>query len=46
MLAKPFWLHIFALGIYAFMYIPIFVLVTFSFEQSRLPVRITGFTFD
>ena len=46
MLAKPLWLHIFAFCIYAFMYIPIFVLVTFSFEQSRLPVRITGFTFD
>jgi len=46
MLAKPFWLHIFAFCIYAFMYVPIFVLVTFSFEQSRLPVRITGFTFD
>ncbi len=46
MLAKPFWLHLYALGIYAFMYIPIFVLVFFSFEQSRLAVKFTGFTFD
>lgn len=46
MLAKPFWLHLYALGIYAFMYIPIFVLVCFSFEKSRLAVKFTGFTFD
>ncbi|HIA54042.1 MAG TPA: ABC transporter permease [Candidatus Melainabacteria bacterium] len=46
MLAKPFWLHLYAFGIYAFMYIPILVLVTFSFEQSRLAVRFTGFTLD
>ncbi len=46
MLAKPFWLHLYALGIYAFMYIPIFVLVFFSFEKSRLAVKFTGFTFD
>lgn len=46
MLAKPFWLHLYALGIYAFMYIPIFVLVSFSFEKSRLAVKFTGFTFD
>ncbi len=46
MLAKPFWLHLYALGVYAFMYIPIFVLVFFSFEKSRLAVKFTGFTFD
>lgn len=46
MLAKPFWLHLYALGIYAFMYVPILVLVTFSFEKSRLAVRFTGFTLD
>ncbi len=46
MLARPFWLHLYAVGIYAFMYIPIFVLVFFSFEKSRLPVKFTGFTFD
>lgn len=46
MLAKPFWLHLYALGIYAFMYIPILVLVIFSFEKSRLAVRFTGFTLD
>jgi len=46
MLAKPFWLHLYALGIYAFMYIPILVLVSFSFEKSRLAVKFTGFTLD
>jgi spermidine/putrescine transport system permease protein len=46
MLAKPIWLHLYAMGIYAFMYIPILVLVSFSFEQSRLAVKFTGFTFD
>lgn len=46
MLAKPFWLHLYALGIYAFMYIPILVLVSFSFEKSRLAVKFTGFTMD
>ena len=46
MLAKPFWLHLYALGIYAFMYIPILVLISFSFEKSRLAVKFTGFTFD
>jgi len=46
MLAKPLWLHLYALAIYAFMYIPILVLVTFSFEKSRLAVKLTGFTLD
>jgi spermidine/putrescine transport system permease protein len=46
MLARPFWLHLYALGVYAFMYIPILVLVSFSFEKSRLAVKFTGFTFD
>ncbi|MBC7998941.1 MAG: spermidine/putrescine ABC transporter permease PotC, partial [Leptolyngbya sp.] len=46
MLARPIWLHIFALGVYAFMYIPILVLVLFSFEKSRMASGITGFTFD
>lgn len=46
MLARPLWLHVFALGVYAFMYIPILVLVLFSFEKSRMASGLTGFTFD
>lgn len=44
MLGKPKWLSVIALLVYAFMYIPIVVLVLFSFEKSRLAVHWTGFT--
>lgn len=44
MLTKPLWLHILAVLTYLFMYLPIVILVTFSFEQSRLAARLTGFT--
>ena len=35
-----------ALGVYAFLYLPIFALVAFSFNRSRLNARWTGFTLD
>lgn len=44
MLTKPLWLHLLAGLTYVFMYLPILILVTFSFEQSRLAARLTGFT--
>jgi len=46
MLAKNKWLDAIALLIYAFMYLPIVILIVFSFEQSKLAVRWTGFTLD
>lgn len=44
MLGKPKWLSAIAYMVYAFMYIPIIVLVLYSFEKSRLAVHWTGFT--
>jgi spermidine/putrescine transport system permease protein len=44
MLNRPAWLLATALAVYGFMYLPIAVLVLFSFEQSRLAVHWTGFT--
>ncbi len=44
MLGKPKWLTVIAFMVYAFMYIPIVVLVAYSFENSRLAVHWTGFT--
>lgn len=44
MLNKPKWLSALAFAIYLFLYAPIFVLILFSFEQSRLAVHWTGFT--
>ncbi|HEY9786187.1 MAG TPA: ABC transporter permease [Candidatus Obscuribacterales bacterium] len=46
MLGKPWWLHVVAAMTYIFMYLPIFILILFSFEQSRLSVHLTGFTLD
>ena len=40
------WLNIIALSSYLFLYAPIFVLVLFSFDRSRLAVTWTGFTLD
>jgi spermidine/putrescine transport system permease protein len=44
MLTKPKWLTVVAAAVYVFMYLPIFVLVLFSFEESKLAVHWTGFT--
>jgi spermidine/putrescine transport system permease protein len=44
MLTKPKWLTLVALAIYSFLYLPIVILVAFSFEQSRLAVHWTGFS--
>lgn len=38
------WLNIIALVTYLFLYIPLFVLIIFSFDDSRLAVKWTGFT--
>jgi spermidine/putrescine transport system permease protein len=46
MLGKPKWLTAFAAMVYAFLYLPIFVLILFSFEQSKLAVHWTGFTLN
>jgi spermidine/putrescine transport system permease protein len=40
----PRWLSCAALGIYAFFYIPIVILILYSFDESRLAVSWTGFT--
>jgi spermidine/putrescine transport system permease protein len=45
MLGKSKWLNFLALAIYAFLYAPILVLIIFSFEQSKIAVHWTGFTF-
>ncbi|MBY0356602.1 MAG: ABC transporter permease [Candidatus Obscuribacterales bacterium] len=42
---KSFWLNTIALSVYIFLYAPILVLVAFSFDDSRLAVKWTGFTF-
>lgn len=44
MLNRPFWLHLVALLVYGFLYLPIFILVLYSFDDSRLAVQWTGFT--
>lgn len=46
MLVKPLWLHALAAATYLFMYMPIGILILFSFDESRLAARITGFTLD
>lgn len=38
------WLNVISLSCYLFLYAPIFVLILFSFDQSRLAVSWTGFT--
>jgi len=43
-LNRPLWLAWIAVAVYTFMYLPIAVLIAFSFEQSRLAVHWTGFT--
>lgn len=45
MLNKPKWLTVLALLVYVFLYVPIIILVAYSFDESRLAVRWTGFTF-
>lgn len=42
---KSRWLNIIALLVLVFQYLPILVLIIFSFDDSRLAVRWTGFTF-
>jgi spermidine/putrescine transport system permease protein len=42
---KSRWLNIIALLVLVFQYLPILVLIVFSFDESRLAVRWTGFTF-
>lgn len=43
----PGWgLRLYALLVYAYLYIPILILVVFSFNASRFGVRWTGFTLD
>jgi spermidine/putrescine transport system permease protein len=44
MLNKPKWLSLLALGVYSFLYLPIAILIIFSFEQSKLAVHWTGFS--
>lgn len=44
MLNKPRWLTVVAALIYGFLYIPILVLILFSFDDSRMAVHWTGFT--
>ncbi|MBI4532423.1 MAG: ABC transporter permease [Candidatus Melainabacteria bacterium] len=44
MLHKPKWLSILTLAIYLFLYLPIFILIAYSFDESRLAVQWTGFT--
>lgn len=44
MLNKPWWLTLVAICTYIFLYLPIVVLVAFSFEKSRLAVHWTGGT--
>lgn len=44
MLTKPKWLSFVTLLIYVFLYLPILVLILFSFDDSRLAVNWTGFT--
>lgn len=39
-------LFIYSLGVFAFLYIPIMVLIVFSFNDSKLGTVWTGFTFD
>jgi spermidine/putrescine transport system permease protein len=41
---KSGWLTAFAIGIYIFMYVPILVLIVYSFDDSKLAVEWTGFT--
>lgn len=40
------WLNIITSGCYVFLYAPIIVLILFSFDESRLAVRWTGFTLN
>lgn len=45
MLHRPKWLGMLAAAVYIFLYLPIVVLVAYSFDESRLAVNWTGFTF-
>jgi spermidine/putrescine transport system permease protein len=38
------WLKVFSIGVYIFLYLPILILVLFSFDDSRLAVEWHGFT--
>lgn len=44
MLNKPKWLAMVSALIYGFLYLPIIVLILFSFDDSRMAVHWTGFT--
>lgn len=46
MLSKSKWFSVFAAIVYGFMYLPILILIIFSFDESRLAVKWTGFTTD
>jgi spermidine/putrescine transport system permease protein len=46
MLKKQRWLDWLAACTYIFLYLPIVVLIVFSFERSKFAVKWTGFTFD
>jgi spermidine/putrescine transport system permease protein len=46
MLSRQKWLDWLAFITYAWLYLPIVILIAFSFERSRLAVRWTGFTLD
>ncbi|MEK7250015.1 MAG: hypothetical protein AAB209_06270, partial [Bacteroidota bacterium] len=40
------WLSVYSLLVYAFLYLPIIILIIFSFNRERINVVWTGFTFD
>ena len=44
MLQKPKWLSAIVVCVYLFLYLPIIVLIAYSFDESRLAVQWTGFT--
>lgn len=43
-MTAPKWLSATAAAIYAFLYLPVFILILYSFDESRLAVNWTGFT--
>ena len=43
---RPFWLWACAVAVYAFLYVPLAVVVAFSFNDSRLNAEWVGFTLD
>ena len=41
----PMWLRLSSLAVYAFLYVPLLIVVVYSFNDSRLNAEWTGFTF-